>query len=209
MKFLGIIILVGFMFYVASLINEGPYISKSGIRYYIRIKDIKFNIETITIKKGDTIEIINYDDIRHSIQIEDATIPNSKLLYKYDTYEYTFDVPGTHVYKSSLYPEKMNTLTIIVEDIPKGSEFYNEFKQNASESLPIVGSFLDGIWSKISGIIIMIFNLLKKLVIGIGRVLKDLLTSLINGIKNAILSFIRELISTIIRAGVDSAKQSI
>jgi len=209
MQFIGIIVLVGFIFYVANLINEGPYISKSGVRYYINISDLKFSIETITIKKGDTIEIINVDDIRHAIQVDNAIIPNSDLLYKYDTYVYTFDIPDTYTFKSSLYPEKMNTLTVIVSDIPKGADFYDGFKKNASESLPIAGQFFDGIWSKISGVIILIFNLIKKIIIGIIKVAKDLIVSLLNGIKNAILSFIRELISTIISASVSSVKEQV
>jgi len=209
MRFIGLIVLVGFIFYVANLINEGPYISKSGIRYYINIRDLKFNIETITIKMGDTIEIINTDDIRHAIQIDNALIPNSDLLYKYDTYEYTFDISDTYIFKSSLYPEKMNTLTVIVSDVPKGTDFYDGFKKNASESLPIVGGFLDGVWSKISVVIIMIFNFIKKIIIGLVSVLKDLLTSLINGIKDAILSFISELISTIVNTGVSSVKAQV
>lgn len=129
MKFFGYLILIIFIIFLLTMIRQGPYIFERGTNYFINISDLKFNINELYIKKGDTIEFINYDQIRHTVVNDEPTIPNSDLLYQYDNYKHTFRKEGNFIFYSSLYP-KMKPITIIVEETIKGRDFYSEIYDN-------------------------------------------------------------------------------
>ena len=139
MDFFGYLILIIFIIFLLQMIKEGPFIFQTGKRYFIDIKDIQFNINKLYIKKGDTLEIINYDQFRHSIVTKDNIIPNSGLLYQYDRYSHTFNRNGTFIFSSSLY-NKMEDLIIIVEEPIKGNNYYNEIKSNLRNTIIKISS---------------------------------------------------------------------
>lgn len=129
LSYFGYVILILFIIFMLQMVREGPFIFEKGTTHYIQIKDLKFNITELKIKQGDTVEIINFEQFRHSIIVDDPTINNSELMLQYDKYRHTFNKEGTFVFKSSLY-DNMNTLTVIVEETTKGRAFYGEILTN-------------------------------------------------------------------------------
>ncbi len=74
----------------------------------------KFDPLTIDINIGDTIKFINKDVLRHSIEIHNNNIQNSKILLPNDTFMIPINVSDDVIYSSSLYP-KMEKGTIYVQ----------------------------------------------------------------------------------------------
>ncbi len=139
LNFYGYVIALAFFIYLLHLINKGPYIFGTGTVHYVNIKDLRFNVEFLDINRGDTVEFRNYDQIRHSIVNTDMVIPNSGILYEYDTYKYTFYREGRITFKSSLY-DNMNTIQINVTEVPQGQGFYKEMVDNTGTLLASIVS---------------------------------------------------------------------
>ena len=129
LDFIGYLILILFTIFLISMINKGPYIFSKGTTYYINIKDKSFGINNLTINKGDTVIFVNYDQFRHSVVTNDSLIPNSEILYKYDTYSHTFNREGTYTFKSSLY-DNMDSIDIHVREVVKGTGYYGKLVSN-------------------------------------------------------------------------------
>lgn len=127
--YFGYLILIIFIIFLLHMIKEGPFIFQTGTKYFIPITDLNFDVNNITIKKGDTIEFVNYDQIRHTVITDDQIIKNSDLLFQYDIYKHTFRREGIFTFKSSLY-KNMDPIIVTVEETPKGRSFYNEIFSN-------------------------------------------------------------------------------
>ena len=131
LEFFGYIILLMFVIFMLQMINEGPFIFKSGNIHYVNIKEMKFDIEKLVIKKGDTVVWTNYDQFRHTVINDSPSINKSDILYEYDKYMHTFNSTDTIKLRSSLY-KNMPEMIIYVQDITKGKSFYNEIINNIS-----------------------------------------------------------------------------
>jgi len=129
LSYFGYIILFIFVLMLLNMVNEGPFIFQRGVKHFITIKDIQFDIRKLTIKQGDTVTFTNFDQFRHSVITDDQKIDNSGILYEFDTYTHTFAREGTFEFASSLYP-KMEKIVIIVEKTQKGRQFYSEIINN-------------------------------------------------------------------------------
>lgn len=129
LDYFGYIIFIIFILLMLNMVNKGPFIFQRGIKHFINIKDIQFDIRELTIKQGDTVVFTNFDQFRHSIITDDTIINNSGILYEFDTYTHTFGREGIYEFASSLYP-KMEKLLITVEETQKGRQFYSEIFNN-------------------------------------------------------------------------------
>lgn len=76
----------------------------------VSIQNLAFNPGTLTIKKGTTVTWTNNDSVTHTIK--SATF-NSGDLAKGDTFQFTFNTPGTFDYSCGIHP--FMTGKIIVE----------------------------------------------------------------------------------------------
>lgn len=72
----------------------------------IPIQDFEFTKEKITIERGTTITWINRDEAKHDITPTGgpSDFMGSELLSQGETYEFTFDTPGTYTYNCSPHP---------------------------------------------------------------------------------------------------------
>jgi len=101
-----IFILFLVLFCVKYLNNiEFNILKKPIIKEFIYIQNKKFSENYIILQKGDTIEIENLDNIRHTVVCDSSQIQNSDLLYKGDKHQISFWFKGTYILRSSLYPE--------------------------------------------------------------------------------------------------------
>jgi plastocyanin len=162
MRILGYILFVLFIIYLISRIEKGPYIFYSGITHFIDIRDIKFQkkdrkITNYIIDRGDTIEFTNYDQIRHTVVNDEVHIPNSKILYQYDSYTHAFKKEGMYKFYSSLY-KNMEPIYIKVSETKKKSKYYETFLRNLFEFIP----------SMIIKIVVNIISLIKFIIKMIG-----------------------------------------
>ena len=86
-----------FVMYLVKVLKKGPYITNFGKGDTSRIKKIyiipankvtssgkaimsQFKPRVLNIRKGDTVEFINDDKIRHAIEIGNGKIHNSEVL---------------------------------------------------------------------------------------------------------------------------------
>lgn len=79
----------------------------------ITIKNISFNPETVTIKKGQTVRWVNNDNRDHSIMAKDQSFKSGDLKNG-ETFEFTFKEAGTFDYICVLRPRML--ATIVVEE---------------------------------------------------------------------------------------------
>ncbi len=71
---------------------------------HIGIKDFMYTPMTVTVTQGTTVLWINLDDIPHTV-VEKNKAWRSGALDTNDTYNHTFDQPGTYEYFCGLHPQ--------------------------------------------------------------------------------------------------------
>lgn len=141
----GKIIFIAFIFFLAEMIKQGPFIFQTGKKYFINILDLEFSKKNLDIKTGDTVVWTNYDLIRHTIINNFPDIPNSNMLFPFDKYQHTFNKSGIVHFKSSLY-DKMRNMTINVEQTIKRDSYY---KQLISNIFDFMKEFYKTLWEYI------------------------------------------------------------
>jgi plastocyanin len=78
----------------------------------VTMKDIKFDPATVTVKAGGTIQWKNEDTVNHDAVAKEGDVPKSELLGEGETYEATFDTPGTIAYVCTVHPGMEGTITV-------------------------------------------------------------------------------------------------
>lgn len=78
---------------------------------------LQFDPSTITIKAGDTVKWVNNKLYPHNVAFEDSSIESHKQLVfsPGDSYETTFDTPGTYTYYCEPHRGAGMVATVIVE----------------------------------------------------------------------------------------------
>lgn len=72
----------------------------------VKIEKYKFQPETITVKAGTTVKWTNNEKrASHSIWFKNEGIPESERMLSGDSWERTFDKPGTYPYTCGPHPE--------------------------------------------------------------------------------------------------------
>jgi len=78
----------------------------------VSIKGFAFNPKTITIKSGTTIFWTNEDSVGHTVTSDSGKELDSKLLSKEESYEHTFNTPGTYNYHCTPHPSMKGTIIV-------------------------------------------------------------------------------------------------
>jgi amicyanin len=76
------------------------------------IQNYEFSPSVIRIKQGDTVTWTNRDSVQHNVAHNSFESP---LLRRGETYQYTFNAPGTYEYHCSPHPYMVGT--VIVEEV--------------------------------------------------------------------------------------------
>jgi plastocyanin len=77
----------------------------------VKIRNFKFEPETVAIAVGQTIQFINIDEEPHTATSTDGTF-DSKALDTDQTWNYTVNKVGTYPYLCSIHPFMKGTLTV-------------------------------------------------------------------------------------------------
>lgn len=75
----------------------------------IMIKNFTFSPQTVTIKSGTTVTWTNQDSVAHTV-ISDSFASNN--LNPGDTFQFTFNTPGTYNYHCSIHPSMTGTVIV-------------------------------------------------------------------------------------------------
>jgi amicyanin len=81
--------------------DSGTIISQE---YRIDIKNFAYSLESLTIKKGDSVIWTNRDSIEHTVTSDSGTELNSALLSQEQEYSHTFTNSGTYNYHCTPHP---------------------------------------------------------------------------------------------------------
>ena len=139
MNFYKFLIIIIFLIYLYNRLNKGPYISQSGKYWKIIIYNNNFDKKLLNIKKGDIVEFINKDQIRHTIKTNNMSIQNSPILFQNDTWEFKLETDNDVIFESSLY-NNMNKIIIRSTNDNNNKSSKKELKKN-----------INGIKQKIGG----------------------------------------------------------
>jgi plastocyanin len=88
-----------------------PQMSSSD--YKVRIENMAFSPQTITIEKGESISWTNYDSAPHTVSSDSGTELQSNTLAKGDTYRHTFNTAGTYTYHCNVHPGMKATVIVL------------------------------------------------------------------------------------------------
>lgn len=80
----------------------------------INIQDFAFDPQEVTVEKGSTVVWTNSDNIQHNVVPDNpsADFRGSELLSRGQTYEWTFDTPGTYTYHCGPHPNMTGKITV-------------------------------------------------------------------------------------------------
>lgn len=77
----------------------------------VTISNSAFSPRTLTIKKGQTVQWTNSDNLDHSIKANDGSFKSGTLKRK-QTYSYTFKKAGKFAYACTLHPREKGTIVV-------------------------------------------------------------------------------------------------
>jgi plastocyanin len=83
----------------------------SGNAFEVEISDFAFDVNSITIKVGDTITWTNHDSSRHSVVADDGSFKSSGLSND-SIFSHTFDSAGTFNYYCGFHPSMKGTVIV-------------------------------------------------------------------------------------------------
>lgn len=93
---------------VTSEVSASPSV---GDDFKVEIEDFAFTPKTLTIKVGTTVTWTNKDNVGHTAT-SDSGVFDSGLLYKGDSYSYTFTKTGTFSYFCTPHPYMVATIVV-------------------------------------------------------------------------------------------------
>jgi len=84
---------------------------KSSAGPTISIHEFMFSPTSLTVTAGTTVHWKNLDPEPHTIRAVDATF-KSDALDQDDSFNFTFDKPGTYRYVCSIHPQMVGTIVV-------------------------------------------------------------------------------------------------
>jgi len=157
MNFAKFFIIILFLIYLYNRLDKGPYISQSGKIWVILIQNHNFDKSSLKIKKGDIIEFINKDQIRHTIKTNNLNVENSPILFQNDTWQYQSNNENDIIFESSLY-NNMNKIVIKTINNNTEKSLKKQMKSNINEIKDKIGEKIKG---KKDNLIKKLQNILK------------------------------------------------
>lgn len=86
--------------------------------WQVSIASMAFAQSSLTIKKGDSVQFTNNDDVPHQVASDPHPIHtnlpaiNGAIMNKGDMFEITFATVGTYTYHCHLHPNMKGTITV-------------------------------------------------------------------------------------------------
>lgn len=90
--------------------DHGPPASAAGTA--VEIDSFQFAPRELSVATGDTVTWTNLDSAKHAIKGEGNTPAQSEDLDQGETYEFTFDQPGTYPYICSIHTSMRGTVVV-------------------------------------------------------------------------------------------------
>jgi plastocyanin len=94
----------------------GSTVTSSSALTKVDMKGSQFDPETLTVKKGSTVEWVNQDSVDHDVTKNTGPGPRfssgSGNLGNGDTYKVTFNTPGTISYECTVHPGMTGTIVV-------------------------------------------------------------------------------------------------
>ncbi len=84
--------------------EEQPAPAAEGGAAEVSMKDIHFTPEEVTVKVGDTVSWVNDDGVGHDVTGDDFKSGEPGAMQTGDTFEHTFEDPGTFDYVCTVHP---------------------------------------------------------------------------------------------------------
>ncbi|HET9699883.1 MAG TPA: cupredoxin domain-containing protein [Burkholderiales bacterium] len=79
----------------------------------VKIENYKFQPEKVTVKVGTTVKWTNNEKrASHSIWFKAERIPESERMFSGDSWERSFDKPGTYPYTCGPHPEMQGVVEV-------------------------------------------------------------------------------------------------
>ena len=103
------LISIGFVF--GLFINMTPAFSETVV---IEVKDSMFGEQQpVTVKVGTTVKWINVEKRQyHSVWFEEEGFPEADYIFPEETWERTFDKPGTYPYRCGPHEDMIGTIIV-------------------------------------------------------------------------------------------------
>ena len=80
----------------------------------VEIKEYKFQPPTVTVKVGATVKWVNREKrTSHSVWFKDEGLPESDRFFPEESWQRTFDKPGTYPYTCGPHPEMFGTVIVV------------------------------------------------------------------------------------------------
>ena len=79
------------------------------------MQNIQFDPQNLTIEVGTTVTWVNEDDVLHTVK-EENNLFFSEDMASGDTFEYTFNEPGTYDIVCTIHPSMTGTITVTSSD---------------------------------------------------------------------------------------------
>jgi plastocyanin len=111
------LLLLGFASFAAGCSSPAPAApaaatpAPSGGANAVTIASFAFSPNELTVKTGSTVTWTNNDPASHTI-VADTGAFSSDPFGKGDTYQFTFNQPGTYPYHCSLHPSMKGTILV-------------------------------------------------------------------------------------------------
>ncbi len=101
-----LVLIVGLALFVAGASAAEPVV--------VEIKEYKFQPATVTVKVGTTVKWVNKERrTSHSIWFKDEGLPESERFFPEESWQRTFDKPGTYQYTCGPHPEMLGTVVVV------------------------------------------------------------------------------------------------
>ena len=93
-------------------INAGSSGSNASVSYDIKIDNFAFSIETLSIKRGDSVTWTNVESASHTITSDGNTELSSQPLSQGKSYTHKFRSQGTYAYHCAFHPEMKGKIIV-------------------------------------------------------------------------------------------------
>ncbi len=79
---------------------------------HMNMQNFAYQYTNMQVRAGTTITWTNQDNVPHSVTFKNG-MKDSGLLYKGQSFSYTFNMPGTYQYYCTVHPSMVATVTVV------------------------------------------------------------------------------------------------
>ena len=100
------------MYYSQPAQTETKNLPSSSTSNQVSISNFEFSQNSLTVKAGTTVVWTNNDGTSHTVTSDSGSELSSKTLSSRDTYEHTFNTPGTYTYHCAFHSSMKGTIVV-------------------------------------------------------------------------------------------------